>query len=264
MSLEWRVIEPSLRSGAEIVAIDDVLHEYVGKQKSPPTVIFYHWNNVMSIGKPQALSDVNLEKCKLYNVEVVRTTGGGRAVLHLGYQDVSYSVVAPANGRGFDIIYEEFCGKIAQALQALKIPVEIRARNDCYVGGRKISGNAMRLDKGAVTQHGIILYKQHPAALTISLMNPDMYSINDVTELQARLTAVTEKNPEVTMRQLVDTLREHLTNGNFYQDDLSTAEKGEIARRKKTYEDVNWFKGDSSRGLCWLSKGEPRGSLQGY
>lgn len=265
MNLEWRVIQPELRSGAEIVAIDDVLHEFVGERKSSPTLIFYHWNNVLSLGKPQAVSDVNLKKCKEYAIEVVRTTGGGRAVLHLGKRDLSYSLVLQSNGRSFDAVYEEFCGKIARALQSLNIPIQIQNKNDLYVGEqKKISGNALRHEKKATTQHGIIIYKPHPAGLMINLMDPEMYGAEDILELEKRLASVQEINPSITMQQLIGAITAALTDEEYRKGELSFAEKIEVSKRKKIYENLEWFRGTSKRGLCWLSKGEPRGSLRGH
>ena len=66
MNLEWRVIRPELRDPEEIVAINDVVHNKIGKGESPPTLIFYHWKPSISLGQPQSYEDVNYKKCKIY------------------------------------------------------------------------------------------------------------------------------------------------------------------------------------------------------
>lgn len=266
MSLEekvWRVIGPRLRDAAEIVAIDDVLHRRVSEGRSPPTLIFYHWEPSMSIGKPQAYTDLNVEACRERGIQIVRTPGGGRAVLHLGVKDISYSVIAPSNGLSHLQIYEQFCKRIAQALEKVGLPVEIDNINDFYINGKKVSGNALRLDNEAATQHGIILYEPHPPELMIELMNPDLYSERDIPELKARLTSIKEADPRITMQDLIIALQETLTDGKYVLGQLTNEEKREVTQTRKLYQNPNWFKGTSVRGLCWLSKGEPRGSLRG-
>lgn len=266
MSLEqmmWRVIAPALRSAAEIVAIDDVLHRRVAEGKSPQTLIFYHWKPSVSIGKPQALSDLNLEACKVYGLEIVRTPGGGRAVLHLGTKDISYSVIGPSNGLNHVQVYERFCGRIAQAIQYLGIPVTIDNKNDFYVNGRKVSGNALRIDDGVITQHGIILCEPHDPEMMLAIMNPTLYGKQDLPELQGRLTSLKEVAPQITTSDLVGALQEKLTEGRYQIGKLTAEEQREIVAETVRYQDPNWFPGKSIRGLCWLSKGEERGSLRG-
>ena len=266
MSLEeriWRVIAPKLRDPVEIVAIDEVLHKMVASGKSQPTLLFNHWEPSISIGKPQAISDLNLEACKKSGIKIVRTSGGGRAVLHLGEKDVSYSLFSQTPTTNPTKIYEEFCGYIAEALKCLGLPVEIDNKNDFYIKGKKISGNALRIEEGALTQHGIILYDKHPADFLISLMNPQLYSESDITELNNRLISIKELVPEITISDLIGALTEKLTKGKYRKGDFTKEEKEEISKIKQLYQDPEWFKGNSVRGLCWLSKGEPRGSLRG-
>ena len=266
MSLEekmWRVIAPKLRDPVEIIAIDEVLHKRVAEGKSQPTLLFHHWEPSISIGKPQAISDLNLEACKKFGIKIVRTNGGGRAVLHLGEKDVSYSLFSKTSNPNPTKIYEEFCGYIAEALKMLGLPVEIDNKNDFYIRGKKISGNALRVDSGALTQHGIILYDNHPAEFLISLMNPQLYSESDIPELKSRLTSIKELVPEITISDLIGALTAKLTKGKYYEGNFTKEEQEEISKTKPLYQDSEWFKGNSIRGLCWLSKGEPRGSLRG-
>lgn len=263
MNLEWRVINPELRDPAEIIAIDEVLHRRVADGRSQPTLIFYQWQPSVSIAKPQRIEDLNLEACRKYGIKVVRTTGGGRAVLHLGEKDISYSLFSKSNGLNHIQIYALFCGKIAQALKELRLPVEINNVNDFYVNGKKISGNALRLGQGGLTQHGILLYDEHPAELMISLMNPELYGEEDLPALRDRLTSIRKVNPRITLNDLISVLKITLTDGKYREGKFTEEEIREIRSERRIYEDPNWYNGKSVRGLCWLSKGEPRGSLRG-
>ncbi|MDP4012293.1 MAG: hypothetical protein Q8R00_01680 [Candidatus Nanoarchaeia archaeon] len=266
MSLDemmWRVILPEIRDAAEIVAIEEVLHNRVAQGQSPPTLMFYHWKPSVSIGKPQAISDLNLEACKRHGLKVVRTNGGGRAVLHLGEKDVSYSLFSPSNGLNTTQVYERFCGYIAEALKELGMEVKIDNKNDFFIGDKKISGNALRLDKGGLTQHGIIIYDSHPPEIMVGIMDPNMYNQADIAQLRERLTSVKELNPKIRMEDITKTLTKTLTKGNYDIGSLTPEEKLEILFLKQKYDNPNWYEGTSKRGLCWLSKGEPRGSLRG-
>src|SRR3989344_2331750 len=265
MDLEWRIINPELRDPAEIVAIDDVIHSRVGQGKSEPTLIFYHWQPSLSIGKPQSLDDLNLAECQKYGIKIVRTPGGGRAVLHLAERDISYSLITQSNGLTIgDIpsIYKNFCGLIAQALKKIDLPIEIKKDNDFYIYGKKISGNAIRLEKNALTQHGIILYKPHSAELMIRLMNPNLYNLKDLEELRSRLISVEEIAPHIKIQDIVKVITETLTGGRYKISQLTEKEMIEVEKAKTKYINPTWEKGTSIRGLCWLSKGEARGSLR--
>ena len=266
MSLEqtvWRIITPEVKPAAEIVATDDVIHRRVSEGKSPPTVVFYHWKPSVSIGKPQAISDLNLDACREYGLDIVRTPGGGRAVLHLGTKDISYSVIGPSNGLNHVQVYERFCGRIAEAIQYLGIPVTIDNKNDFYVNGGKISGNALRINEGVITQHGIILCEPHDPEMMLAIMNPALYGKQDLSELRGRLTSLKEVAPHIAIGDLVGALQEKLTEGRYQAGKLTAEEQREIVAETARYQDPNWFPGNSIRGLCWLSKGEERGSLRG-
>ncbi|MEK6904732.1 MAG: hypothetical protein AABW87_04025, partial [Nanoarchaeota archaeon] len=61
MSLEeivWRVIPADMRDPGIIVAMDEVLQDFVGRRLSPPTLVLHHWKPSISIARPQDVSDI--------------------------------------------------------------------------------------------------------------------------------------------------------------------------------------------------------------
>jgi len=79
--MNWRLIEQQAYNAAMNMAIDEDVYESVASGKQLPTIRFYKWkNNSVSLGTFQNQSEINLEKCKKNNVDVVRRITGGRAV----------------------------------------------------------------------------------------------------------------------------------------------------------------------------------------
>lgn len=268
MSLEevvWRVIDAKIRDPAEIIAIDEVLHRRVAAKRSPPTLIFNHWEPSISIAKPQSIKDIDHESCAAQGIKVVRATSGGRAVYHDRLRDFSYSVFFPTPTINPTKLYDHFCGKIAAALVELGLPVEINNKNDFYIKGKKISGNAQRINNGCVMQQGIMLYDYQDynvAARMIGLMKKGLYDARDLLELQNQITWITQHNPEVTLQRLYESLAVRLTEGRYRKGDFTLEEKREIAQVTKVYHTPTWFEGVSERGLCWLPKGAPEGTYR--
>ncbi|MBS3144283.1 hypothetical protein J4208_01735 [Candidatus Woesearchaeota archaeon] len=268
MSLEqmmWRVIEAKVRDPAEIIAIDEVLHQQVATKKSPPTLIFNHWEPALSIAKPQAIEDVNQEACIQHGVRVVRATSGGRAVYHDTKYDFSYSVFFPTPAIDTTMLYELFCGKIATALASLGLPVTITNKNDFYIEGKKVSGNAQRISNGCVMQQGIILYDRpvyNLAERMVALMKKGLYDEADVRELEGQITWITQHSSNITLQKLHETLAVGLTEGRYKVQSFTVDEQTEIERLKQQYHDPSWFQGVGERGLCWLPKGAPLGAYR--
>lgn len=139
-----------------------------------PILRLYAWSRpTLSVGVHQRLSDELMDRCAGYGVDVVRRPTGGTAVLH--GDDLTYSVVAHAGGRG---VLEAYC-YLAEALIAgfarLGMVAEVGSRNstppvrslasngacfastvgaDLQVSGAKICGSAQVRRSGWLLQHG--------------------------------------------------------------------------------------------------------------
>ncbi len=142
-----------------------------------PVLRLYRWARpTLSLGVHQRVSDELEDRCAAHNVDVVRRPTGGTAVLHGG--DLTYSVVAPAGGRGVLEAYSWVAQGLIAGLALLGISAEagsrgtgpdgapaLDARSACFattlgadlkVGGSKICGSAQVRRSGWFLQHGSI------------------------------------------------------------------------------------------------------------
>lgn len=166
--------------GSWNMAVDESLGESVASGASEPVVRLYRWQPAcLSLGFAQPFSAANAGFCVRSGVDVVRRPTGGRAVLH--HLELTYSVLAPLDGRSFsgDLqgAYQRICRALVAGLRRVGVGAELAGAPDgalirpteaipCFVGpamgevvagGRKLVGSAMRRLGGAILQHGSIL-----------------------------------------------------------------------------------------------------------
>ena len=148
-----------------------------------PTLRLYQWKPwAVSLGYNQSEEDINTKKCTEYGFEIVRRPTGGRAILHAN--ELTYSVVMPADGKGITEIYSLISKALVKGLSAIcpevsyetsqpnfqslykkqeSIPCfSASARYEVQVHGKKLVGSAQRRFSTAgipevVLQHGSIL-----------------------------------------------------------------------------------------------------------
>jgi lipoate-protein ligase A len=172
----WRlIIEPTPRTGAWNMALDEAIMDAVAAGDSLPTLRFYAWEPpCLSLGKRQPLDGVDLERCRADGIDVVRRATGGFAILHT--DELTYSVaVRPDDPRADGAILDAY-RKLSQGLLAgLRLlgaapemsPVvpggvhnasaacfEMPSAYEIVVGRQKLIGSAQARPSGRVLQHG--------------------------------------------------------------------------------------------------------------
>ncbi|MBV7327982.1 lipoate--protein ligase family protein [Chloroflexi bacterium TSY] len=174
------LIEEGPRSGAANMAIDQAIAEACAAGESPPTLRFYQWDPpAVSLGRHQAIAEINVDAIDELGYEVVRRSTGGRAILHI--DELTYSVAAPKDeyrvGGGVMDSYLRMSHALLEGLQLLgvvadKAEADVRAGKDvsaaCFevpsayeitAKGRKLMGSAQSRRAGYVLQHGSLPLK---------------------------------------------------------------------------------------------------------
>jgi len=175
MSEKWRLIIDPGSSGCDNMATDEALLLAASTEsRSAPVLRIYGWDEpTLSIGYLQKAADF-----MDVGLPVVRRITGGRALLH--DDELTYAVIAGADSElyamGISLCYSAISRAIAGALKAFGLdadfakPVSPRgyrrhracfassARYEVLVGGKKIAGSAQRRLKGALLQHGSIMF----------------------------------------------------------------------------------------------------------
>ncbi len=167
------------------MALDQALLETATKVDFIPTLRFYRWSPpALSIGRFQAITEIDLNACAAHGIDIVRRPTGGKSILHL--EDFTYSIILPP---GFalpnDVVesYAFICGGILAALDRLGLKSAIQSGDparysriegacfsvstqaDLEYLGRKICGSAQLRRHRAVLQHGSILLGNHSELL---------------------------------------------------------------------------------------------------
>jgi len=172
----WRLlIESEPRSGAANMALDQALAIACAAGASPPTLRFYRWQPpTVSLGRHQAIAEIDQAAVAGYGYAIVRRTTGGRAILHR--DELTYSVAAPATeprvAGGVMDAYFRLSNALVAGLQQIGVAAD-KAGGDVRVGpdvsaacfevpsayeitvqGRKLMGSAQSRRAKYVLQHG--------------------------------------------------------------------------------------------------------------
>ncbi|KUG26747.1 lipoate-protein ligase a [hydrocarbon metagenome] len=142
----------------------------------------YQWHPyALSLGANQSINDVDIEKTKKENIDVVYRPTGGRAILHS--EELTYSVVFPLSfGLSPKEIYQSVSETLINGLllydkrlnqtmletlqpnfgeivksNSGSICFASTAKNEVKFSGKKLIGSAQKKMKNVVLQHGSIL-----------------------------------------------------------------------------------------------------------
>lgn len=218
---KWFLLDSGANDGPLNMAID----EYLATQADLefPLLRFFQWKPyTISLGYNQRLADLNLERCKMDGIGLVRRPTGGRAVLHA--EEVTYSVIIPKTAKAWYFestleTYNLISRLLVAGLNRLGLNVQLEQKtggNTAYAArtteavpcfsasaqyeiiyqDRKLVGSAQRRFDKAVLQHGSILTGKFHLNL------PDYLKISSAKE-QARLKNMLDRKT-VSISQILN------------------------------------------------------------
>lgn len=134
--------------------------EYVFRNFEDDT--FMLWRNLPSviIGKHQnAFAEVNYQYIKDHDIKVVRRISGGGAVYHdLGNLNFTFTAKCDKNNL---VDFSRYLHPIINVITKLGVEPVQGLRNNLYIDGKKISGNAEHVYKEKVIHHGTLLFNSN-------------------------------------------------------------------------------------------------------
>ena len=163
------------------MALDEAILEAVGRGESRPTLRFYAWEPpCISLGVAQSYRDVDVERLRTAQWDLVRRSTGGRAILHT--DELTYAVIAPIDNPhvagGVLGSYRHLSTGLVAGLQQMGMSVEIepekqlsedeRGNPVCFqapsayeisVKQRKLLGSAQVRRRYGILQHGTLPLK---------------------------------------------------------------------------------------------------------
>ncbi len=186
----------------------DLLDNAIENQVKEPIFRLYGWSPAcVSLGRNQKDDFVDENLLKKNNIDIVRRSTGGRALLH--DNEITYSYVCPAtflnNGENIVESYKEISKLLILAFAKIGIELDfggirkIQGHKDycmlvstgadlCW-HGRKLIGSAQFRKEGYILQHGSILYDYDKKLLeNIFKEKVDTSSIVCVKEINPNIT----------------------------------------------------------------------------
>ncbi|MEL7608883.1 MAG: lipoate--protein ligase [Bacillota bacterium] len=165
----------------------------LGKDLPEDVFLLWHTEPTLMLGRYQnARAEIDEEYAKKRGIHVVRRLTGGGAI----YTDPgSWQFSFIKREQDKQINFAAFVQPVLEGLRQMGLDVQMSARNDLLIDGRKFSGNAQYHYGGRVLHHGSILFD------------------TDIEEMARALTVDGEKlnlKGIRSVRQRVTNLREHL------------------------------------------------------
>jgi len=174
-SMKINLLMDTARSGAENMALDEALGEWIIGREGEIVIRFYGWEPpTLSIGYNQPVSDLDLEALKRDGLGWVRRMTGGGGVLH--WNEITYCIAIPYDRKvGFSRqdLFTLCAGILSGCYNSLridtvpKIPGAYTPIADCFAApgafelvekttGKKIAGSASTIKRGYFLQHGAL------------------------------------------------------------------------------------------------------------
>lgn len=131
--------------------------EYLFKEFNQNIFMVYQNSPSVIIGKNQnTYAEINYQYIKKNNIYVIRRLSGGGTVYHdLG----NLNFIFITNGeKGKLVDFKKYIIPIQEIIKKFGIDVELGERNNLFIKGGKISGNAEHIFKNRVLHHGTLLF----------------------------------------------------------------------------------------------------------
>ena len=192
----WRLIEEGREDGKINMVTDQAILHACNEGKAPPTLRLYGWNRpTLSLWYSQNVTrSVDLGRCRLLDIPIIRRPTGGRAVMH--NEELTYRVIAPINHPrfpgGLKQTFQMIATALVRGLAQLKIlgvcekkclrhhngktrmnsPACFASFNlfEITANNRKLIGSAQRRVENAFLQHGSILIDINTKLLNFLLL----------------------------------------------------------------------------------------------
>lgn len=178
--MNWKFLNSGVNSGKFNMDFDIFLAENL--ETNTAILRLYRWNPFcISLGANQAFEDIDLNKTRFTQIDVVKRPTGGRAILHS--QELTYSVIYPidhttsaknvyneinlalrkglihfdARLSEIDLEHQQPNFKEFYKSEISAICFAVSAKNELSFHGKKLVGSAQRKLGTVILQHGSIL-----------------------------------------------------------------------------------------------------------
>ena len=176
------------------------LEEYLIKNTTDDYFFLWNTDNCIVCGKHQNIyEEINLPFVIENKIKLARRISGGGTV----FQDkgnLNFTFILNKE-EGKQIDFKKHIEPIYQYLKTLNVDVKYSNRNDLFINGKKISGNAEHVYKNRVLHHGTLLF------------NSDLYYLDEAIKAKNRYISKSVKS----VRKKVTNIKAYTNNLNLHE-----------------------------------------------
>ncbi|MHA2261176.1 MAG: lipoyl protein ligase domain-containing protein [Candidatus Thorarchaeota archaeon] len=260
---EWRLLDTGVLSGAENMALDDVVLECRAEGLTPNTFRFLQFNpSTALVGYHQSVEqEIRTEYVKRNRVDVNRRITGGGAILFtptcLGWEGFAEKKSPGISDLRWDLerLAEMVCSGAVSGLERLGVEAEFRPKNDIEVNGRKISGTGGTERGDAFLYQGTLLVDFDVDLMLRSLRIP-VEKLKD-KEVESVKDRVTWLSRELEVLPAIEDIKKAFVSGFEQVFDVTLA-PGSLAEveEKMFRERLPYFNSDDWINLVRRPKSE--------
>lgn len=242
---EWRFIDSGECDADYNMALDEAISTQVKNGESGITLRFYGWRKPsVTLGIFQNLKEIDLQYCRINDIQLLRRPTGGRGILH--GDELTYSFSAPAKeffSGGLFHTYEQLGAIFKSALKSTGIDVQMdmkrRSRamvhtplcfrstsyGELTFHGKKIIGSAQKRWKEGFLQQGVI-----PFSVDYQIIKK-VFKINDdsLVDISGIRNLVNDFNPGILKANILKAFED--TFSITFADSHPSSEEIDLAHR---------------------------------
>jgi len=181
----WRYIDSGIADPYFVTAADEAISIALKNKKIIRNTIHFYQRNkpTISVGRFRNIrDDVNLEKCKKYDVKIIRRTSGGGSIF-TDKNCLIYSLifnVLDTKLKSSQDIFKNICGCITKSFKKFGMNSEYKYPNDILLNNKKISGSAQIKKENITLIHGSILWDTDLAIMKEVLKNNNKKKVTTI------------------------------------------------------------------------------------
>ena len=189
------------------------MEEWAARQL-PPDDYFFAWRTAPTVicGRHQEMEkEVDMAFCRAHGIDVCRRRSGGGCV----YADMNnwmFSYITP--GDEVTTTFAAYTGMIAEMLASLGFEASATGRNDIFIKGRKVAGNAFYHLPGRSVVHGTMLYDTDIATMSRAI-TPTKAKLESkgVKSVASHVTSLKAEGISMSVEEFGRYAVQHLTEG---------------------------------------------------
>ncbi len=275
----WRLLDTGVLTGAQNMALDDVILECKSEGKTPNTFRFLQFNpSAALVGYHQSIEqEIRLDYVSRNNIDINRRITGGGAILFtptcLGWEVFADKSTPGIDDLRYDLerLARKVCSGAVRALNALGVDANFRPKNDIEIEGRKISGTG-GTERGAAFLYQGTLLIDFDVELMLKTLRIPVEKLKD-KEIESVKERVTWLGRELGYVPPLDVIKKAFIEG-FQEvfdmvlkpEDLYPEEQEMYERRLPYFKSDDWIylvrKQETATGQLMAARKTPGGLIR--